>query len=133
MTTLTQSRQVASTARRLDDVRYLAFLAAFLMAGAVLLGSPGQTAPGRSSVPAPPVYPPPPLNPTGVVLETRRLSEGVYALLSNTPFADNEGFIVGRDAVLVVDSGFNCRIGQQILDSVRRGTDQPILYPVNPN
>jgi hypothetical protein len=117
------TRRVPSIARRLDEVRHLAFLGAFLMAGAALLGSPGQTATGRSSASPPPVYPPPPLNPTGVVLETRPLSEGVYALLSNTPFADNEGFIVGREAVLVVDSGFNGRIGQQIINSVRRVTE----------
>jgi cyclase len=127
------TRRVPSIARRLDEVRHLAFLGAFLMAGAALLGSPGQTATGRSSASPPPVYPPPPLNPTGVVLETRPLSEGVYALLSNTPFADNEGFIVGREAVLVVDSGFNGRIGQQIINSVRRVTDKPIRYLVNTN
>src|SRR4051794_38520292 len=55
----------------------------------------------------PPGYLPPPLNPSGVTLETRRLAEGVYALVANTPFTDNSGFVVGTDAVLVIDSQFN--------------------------
>jgi cyclase len=76
---------------------------------------------------------PPPLNPTGVVLETRRLADGVYALLSNTPFADNAGFVVGAESVLVVDSHFNGGMGHQILDAVRRVTDKPIRYLVNTN
>jgi cyclase len=75
----------------------------------------------------------PPLNPTGVTLETRRIAEGVYALLANTPFTDNSGFVVGADAVLVVDSQFNGRMGQQVLDAVRRVTDKPIRYLVNTN
>ena len=71
---------------------------------------------------------PPPLNPTGIQLETRQLSDGVYALMSNTPFADNAGFIVGDDAVLVIDSHFNGEMGQQIIDVVRRSLTYPIRY-----
>ena len=71
----------------------------------------------------PPGFIPPPLNPNGVQLETRQLGEGVYALLSNTPFADNAGFVVGNDAVLVIDSHFNGIMGQQIIDAVRAVTD----------
>jgi len=81
----------------------------------------------------PPGFLPPPLNPNGVRLETRRLADGVYALLSNTPFADNAGFVVGKDAVLVIDSHFNGIMGQQIIDAVRAVTDLPIRYLVNTN
>ena len=81
----------------------------------------------------PPGFLPPPLNPTGVKLETRQLNEGVYALLSNTPFADNAGFVVGNDAVLVIDSHFNGIMGQQIIDAVRAVTDLPIRYLLNTN
>jgi len=68
-----------------------------------------------------------------VTLETRRLADGVYALLSNTPFADNAGFVVGTESVLVVDSHFNGRMGHQIIDAVRRVTDKPIRHLVNTN
>ena len=81
----------------------------------------------------PPGFIPPPLNPTGIQLETRQLSDGVYALMSNTPFADNAGFIVGDDAVLVIDSHFNGEMGQQIIDAVRAVTDRPIRYLLNTN
>ena len=81
----------------------------------------------------PPGYIPPPLNPAGVTLETRRLADGVYALLANTPFTDNSGFVVGDDAVLVVDAQFNGRMAQQVIDAVRHVTDKPIRYLVNTN
>ena len=93
--------------------------------------APTSAAP-RQAAP-PPGFLPPPLNPTGVVLESRRLADGVYALLSNTPFADNAGFVVGSDAVLVVDSHFNGEMGRQIIAAVRRVTDKPIRYLVNTN
>ena len=110
-----------------------AALCAGLLFGAPrLLASPEQTAARLPDAP-PPGYLPPPLNPTGVTLETRRVGDGVYALLSNTPFADNAGFVVGADAVLVVDSMFNGRMGQQILEAVKRVSDKPIRYLVNTN
>jgi len=98
-----------------------------------LLASRGQIAPQRAPDPPPLGYLPPPLNPTGVTLETRKLADGVYGLLANTPFADNAGFVVGTESVLVVDSDFNGRMARQILDAVRRVTDKPIRYLVNTN
>lgn len=83
--------------------------------------------------PPPPGFVPPPLHPGRVVLETRRLSEGVYALMANTPFNDNAGFIVGKEAVLVIDSHFNGEMGLQIIEAVRRVTDLPIKYLLNTN
>jgi cyclase len=76
---------------------------------------------------------PPPLNPRGITLERRKLGEGVYALMSNTDFADNSGFIVGNEAVLVIDSHFNGEMAQQIIDIVRDTTALPIKYLVNTN
>lgn len=81
----------------------------------------------------PPGFLPPPLNPTGVVLETRQLADGVYALMSNTPFTDNAGFVVGKDAVLVIDSHFNGGMAEQIIQAVRAITDLPIRYLLNTN
>ena len=83
--------------------------------------------------PPPPGFVPPPLHPGRVVLETRRLSEGVYALMANTPFNDNAGFIVGTEAVLVIDSHFNGAMGLQIIEAVRRVTNLPIKYLLNTN
>jgi cyclase len=94
-------------------------------------GSGQGTSPQTAELPRPPAYIPPPLNPKGVVLETRRLDEGVYALLANTPFTDNGGFVVGRNAVLVIDSQFNGEMARQIIAAVRRVTDLPIRYLVN--
>ena len=71
----------------------------------------------------PPWFIPPPLDPTGVELETKKLDDGVYALLSNTPFADNAGFIVGKDSVLVVDAHFNGEMGMQIIEAVKKVTN----------
>ena len=76
---------------------------------------------------------PPPLHPKGVVLETRKLGDGIYALMANTPFNDNAGFIVGKDAVLVIDSHFNGSMGLQIINAVKRVTDLPIKYLLNTN
>ena len=95
-------------------------------------GSQGAS-PQTAELPRPPAFIPPPLNPRGVVLETRQLDEGVYALLSNTPFTDNSGFVVGKNAVLVIDSQFNGDMARQIITAVRTVTDLPIRYLVNTN
>ena len=78
-------------------------------------------------------FPPPPLHPEGVVLETRELAPGVYALVSNKPPTDNSGFVVGEKGVLVVDSHINGDMARQIQARVREVTDKPILYLVNTN
>ena len=111
----------------------LGLCAGLLVTAPCLLTTRGQAGAQRAPDAPPPGYLPPPLNPTGVVLETRRLADGVYALLSNTPFADNAGFVVGSESVLVVDSHFNGRMGEQIIEAVRRVTDKPIRYLVNTN
>ncbi len=76
---------------------------------------------------------PPPLDPTGVQLATKKLAPGVYALLSGRPAVDNSGFIVGRDGVLVIDAHINGAMARQIQAAVRAVTDKPILYLVNTN
>ena len=76
---------------------------------------------------------PPPLDPSGVKLETVELYDGVFALMSNTPFADNSGFVVGDDFVLVIDAHFTGNMGKQIIDAVKKITDLPIKYLVNLN
>src|SRR5690349_3226858 len=128
-----EGEQAMLTTSGLTAVR-LALCAAVVMVAVPALEVAARQAPSqREAPPPPPGYLPPPLNPTGVTLETRRLAEGVYALVANTPFTDNSGFVVGQDAVLVVDSQFNGEMGRQVLDAVRRVTDKPIRYLVNTN
>jgi cyclase len=75
----------------------------------------------------------PPLNPTGVRLETKELARGVYGLLSSKPPVDNSGFVVGEHSVLVVDAHINGAMAGMIQSAVRQVTNKPILYLVNTN
>lgn len=76
---------------------------------------------------------PPPVNPTSVDFNTRKLSPGVYALISTRPPVDNSGFIVGSRGVLVIDAHINADMANKIQAAVRQVTDKPILYLVNTN
>ena len=76
---------------------------------------------------------PPPLNPAGVQLQTKKIGAGVYALLSNKPPVDNSGFIVGQERVLVIDAHINGTMARQIQAAVRKVTNKPIAYLVNTN
>ncbi|HET6340794.1 MAG TPA: MBL fold metallo-hydrolase [Gemmatimonadota bacterium] len=92
---------------------------------------------GRAQIPdlseRPEAFIPPPLHPGGAHLETRRLAEGVYALVSDRNGVDNSGFVVGERGVLVIDAHINAAMARQIQTAVRAVTDKPILYLVNTN
>jgi cyclase len=79
----------------------------------------------------PPGFVAPDLSPQGLILEPKRLGEGVYALLANTPPKDNNGLVVGDRAALVVDAGVTPEIGRQLQRLAARLTDRPIAYLVN--
>jgi len=69
---------------------------------------------------------------TGLV----RVADGVYAwIATGTTSAEglgaNAGFIVGEEAVLVVDSRFSPGHARSLLDAVRSVTDLPLRYVVN--
>ena len=109
---------------------------AMAAAVAVAVGLAGPAAAQETSFGGfePPVgWLPPPLDPTGVQLQTKELAPGVYALLSTRPPVDNSGFIVGEKGVLVIDAHINGAMARQIQAAVRAVTDKPILYRVNTN
>ena len=114
--------------------RRVAFAIAFAVTAALaLLASASAAVKEVDWANAPKGFIAPPLNPTDVNLKTKKLAPGVYALLSGRPAVDNNGFIVGRRGVLVIDAHINGAMARQIQAAVRAVTDKPILYLVNTN
>lgn len=79
----------------------------------------------------PPDYVGPNLNPEGLILEPTELGDGIYALLANKIPKDNNGVVIGKDAVLIIDAGINGVISRQIQTRVCELTDKSIRYLVN--
>jgi len=60
----------------------------------------------------------------------KQVAPGVYAAIGG-PFGPNAGFILGDDAVLVVDSFFDPNAAKAMVDEIRKITPKPIRYLVN--
>lgn len=78
--------------------------------------------------------------PSQVILLSKEVAPGVYAVFpddaeaknkAGIPVATSGGFVVGNDAVLVIEAMLNRRLATQMLALIKEKTNKPIRYVVN--
>ncbi|HZU22404.1 MAG TPA: MBL fold metallo-hydrolase, partial [Terriglobales bacterium] len=60
-----------------------------------------------------------------------KLAGNLYAYVSDNDHSSNSTFLVGRDSILVVDTGLNAAEGQKLLAEIRKISPLPIAFIVN--
>ncbi len=59
------------------------------------------------------------------------LGNGLYAYISDNDSSCNSVFLVGKEAILVVDTGFDVTAGEKLLSAIRSVSSLPVRYIVN--
>ncbi len=79
-------------------------------------------------------------DPASVVLESHQVGQGIYAVvpkgaaeanLQGYPVATSGGFVVGDNAVLVIESMITKALAEQVIALVKSVSQKPIQYVVN--
>lgn len=76
-----------------------------------------------------------------ILPQPKKLSEHVYAWIGplDGPSKENQGyrmnlaFVVGTEAVAVLDTGYTQNMGEEMLAHIRKITDKPVKYAINTN
>lgn len=71
-----------------------------------------------------------PAQPQGPAFTVKQIGKGVYAAISSRA-GGNSGFIIGDDAVLVVDTFISQPPARELLAEIRKVTNLPVKYVVN--
>lgn len=67
--------------------------------------------------------------------DVKRVAPDVYAVIRRNPpgflFDCNSGFVIGRDAVLVIDAQFTTKSANEVIAALKKLTKKPVRYVVN--